>query len=169
MDNILINMSTQLKTSHVVIEADSYIPMKTGMVSPPTSKSARPKHFRRNEERFPRLSLRKIQMMRIFPVMVKVAKNPKHSLQNIFQALKSMAIGSCGESKRSKILAVLREFFFFFINIYHVKVCFAANLWLRSSVGSTAQQISGRKLFLLIPVEESISESIYLDFFLQFF
>ena len=162
-------MSTQLKTSHVVIEADSYIPMKTGMVSPPTSKSARPKHFRRNEERFPRLSLRKIQMMRIFPVMVKVAKNPKHSLQNIFQALKSMAIGSCGESKRSKILAVLSEFFFFFINIYHVKVCFAANLWLRSSVGSTAQQISGRKLFLLIPVEESISESIYLDFFLQFF
>ena len=69
----------------------------------------------------------------------------------------------------AKFLAVLREFFFFFINIYHVKVCFAANVWLCSSVGSTAHQISGRKLFLLIPVEESISESIYLDFFVQFF
>ena len=127
-------MSTQLKTSHVVIEADSYIPMKTGMVSPPTSKSTRPKRFRRNEERFPRLSLRKIQMMRIFPVMVKVAKNPKHSLQNIFQALKSMAIGSCGESKRSKILAVLREFFSFLLIFIMLKFaslpmcCFVAQL-----------------------------------------
>ena len=95
MDDVLVDMSTQLKTRHVVIEADSYVPMKRGMVSPPTSKSARPKRIRRNEERFRRLSLRKIQMMRIFPVMVKVAKNPKHNLQNIFQALKSMAIGSC--------------------------------------------------------------------------
>ena len=69
----------------------------------------------------------------------------------------------------AKFLAILREVLFFFINIYQVKVCFAANVWLRSSVGSTAQQISGRKLFLLIPVEESISQSIYLDFFLQFF
>ena len=74
-----------------------------------------------------------------------------------------------GESKQSKILAILRELLLFFINIYHVQVCFAANVLLRSSVCSTAQQISGRKLFLLIPVEESISESIYLDFFLQFF
>ena len=95
MDDVLVDMSTQLKTRHVVIEADSYVTMKRRMVSPPTSKSARPKRIRRNEERFRRLGLRKIQMMRISPVMVKVAKNPKHNLQNIFQALKSMAVGSC--------------------------------------------------------------------------
>ena len=65
---------------------------------------------------------------------------------------------------KANFLAIFREFLFFLINIYHVKVCYAANVWLRSSVGNTVQQIFGRKLFLLIPVEESISESIYLDF-----
>ena len=49
MDDVLVDMSTQLKTRHVVIEADSYVPMKRGMVSPPTSKSARPKRIRRND------------------------------------------------------------------------------------------------------------------------
>ena len=44
------------------------------------------------------------------------------------------------------------NFYLFFLNIYHVKFCFAANVWLRSSVGSTAL-IFGRNLFLLIPVE----------------
>ena len=90
-------------------------------------------------------------MIRIFPVLIKVAKNPKHNLQNIFQVLKFMAVGSCslydgaGESKQRKISTMLREFLFFFFNIYHVKFCFAANVWLRSSVGSTAL-IFGRNL-----------------------
>ena len=39
--------------------------MKRGVASPPTSKSARPKPIRRNVERFRRLRLRKIQMIRI--------------------------------------------------------------------------------------------------------
>ena len=51
------------------------------------------------------------------------------------------------------------NFYSFFFNIYHVKFCFAANVWLRSSVGSTAL-IFGRNLFLLIPVEAWI----YWDF-----
>ena len=95
MDDVLVNTSTRLKTRHAVNEADLNAAMKRGMASPPTSKSATPKPIRRNVERFRRLSLKKIQMMRIFPVMIKVAKTPKHNLQNMFQVLKSMAMGSC--------------------------------------------------------------------------
>ena len=32
---------------------------------------------------------------------------------------------------------MLDEFLFFFINIHHVKFCFATNVWLRNSVVST--------------------------------
>ena len=95
MDDVLVNMSTMLKTRRVVIEADSNAAMKRGMASPPTSKSATPKPIRRNEERFRRLSLENIQMFRIFPATIKVAKNPKHNLQNIFHVLRSMAVGCC--------------------------------------------------------------------------
>ena len=64
MDDVLVNTSTRLKTRHAVIEADSNAAMKKGVASPPTSKSARPKPIRRNVERFRRLRLRKIQMIK---------------------------------------------------------------------------------------------------------
>ena len=95
MDDVLVNLSTRLKTRRVVIEADSNPAMERGMASPPTSKSATPKPTRRNEERFRRLSLKNIQMIRIFPATIKVAKNPKHNLQNAFHVLRSMAVGCC--------------------------------------------------------------------------
>ena len=57
--------------------------MKRGMASPPTSKSATPKPIRRNEERFRRLSLKNMQIMRIFPAAIKEAKNPKHSPEHV--------------------------------------------------------------------------------------
>ena len=166
MDDVLVNTSTRLKTRHAVNEANLNAAMKRGMASLPTSKSATPKPIRRNVERFLRLRLRKIQMIRIFPVMIKVAKNPKHNLQNIFQVLKSMAMGSCFPiwwcwrvKTKEDFHYVTWIFILFFFNIYHVKFCFAANVWLRSSVGSTAL-IFGRNLFLLIPVEAWI----YWDF-----
>ena len=93
MDDVPVNMSTRSNTNTVVNEEVSYPAMKRGMASPPTSKSATPKPIRRNEERFRRLSLKNMQIMRIFPAAIKEAKNPKHILQNMFQVLKSMAAG----------------------------------------------------------------------------
>ena len=143
MDDVLANTSTRLKTRHTVIEADSYAAMRRGTASPPTSKSATPKPIRRNVERFRRLSLKKIQMMRIFPVMIKLLR-----LQNIISRTCSKfwnpwqwgpvsLYDDAGESKQRKISTMLDEFLFFFINIHHVKFCFATNLWLRNSVVST--------------------------------
>ena len=166
MDDVLVNTSTRLKTSHAVNEANLNAAMKRGMASLPTSKSATPKPIRRNVERFLRLRLRKIQMIRIFPVMKKLLRiqniisRTYSKLWNPWQWGPVSLYDDAGESKQRKISTMLREFlFFFFFNIYHVKFCFAANVWLRSSVGSTAL-IFGRNLFLLIPVEAWI----YWDF-----
>ena len=77
MDDVPVNMSTRSNTNTVVNEEVSYPAMKRGMASPPTSKSATPKPIRRNEERFRRLSLKNMQIMRIFPAAIKEAKKSK--------------------------------------------------------------------------------------------
>ena len=143
MDDVLVNTSTRSKTRHTVIEADSYVAMRRGTASPPTSKSATPKPIRRNVERFLRLRLRKIQMIRIFPVMKKLLRiqniisRTYSKLWNPWQWGPVSLYDDAGESKQRKISTMLDEFLFFFINIHHVKFCFATNVWLRNSVVST--------------------------------